>query len=142
MATADTPSPPVKKLVLVDDEKSFTELLAQILTDHLDCAVEAFNRPGDALATVDWSNVGMLVTDYYMPAMSGLELIERVQKTHPEVPAVLITGHPLKLAAEEQSRVPSMRVILPKPFGWRRLADLVIAHWPEEPRPSIRSRAP
>jgi DNA-binding NtrC family response regulator len=141
VAAAQPPSAPAKKLVLVDDEKSFTDLLAQILVDHLDCTVESFIRPNDALTAVDWSNVGMLVTDYYMPVMSGLELIERVQKTQPGVPAILITGHPLKLASEEQRRVPSMRAILPKPFGWRRLADLVITHWPDELRPSIRSRA-
>ena len=68
------------KVLIVDDEKSFTELLAQILNDNMTCPVESYNRPADALKAIQAGEVGVLVTDYYMPVMNGIELIREVRK--------------------------------------------------------------
>jgi DNA-binding NtrC family response regulator len=132
------PPPRLKKVVLVDDEKSFTELLAQILNDNLTCPVESYNRPTDALKAIQGEDVGILVTDYYMPVMNGIDLIRSLQTANPTTPAILITGHSLKFSSEEMKRLPSLKSILPKPFGWRRLADVIITNWPDNNPPRIK----
>src|SRR5438874_1704625 len=43
------PPTALKSIVLVDDEKSYTELLTQMLAENLDCPVHAYSRPLDAL---------------------------------------------------------------------------------------------
>ena len=83
----------MKKVLIVDDEKSFTELLAQILNDNLTCPVESYNRPADALKAIQAGDVGVLVTDYYMPVMNGIEFIRKFRQ-HPAgrgVPIILLT---------------------------------------------------
>lgn len=137
MAATDTPRP--KKVVIVDDEKSFTELLAQILGDHLTGPVEAYNRPTDALRVLQEGQVGVLVTDYYMPVMNGIDLIKNLQATQPNVPVILITGHALKFSDDDLKKLPSLKMVLPKPFGWRRLAEAVIKHWPDDNPPQIKA---
>ena len=144
-ATPRTVSPPPpeanprpKKVVIVDDEKSFTELLAQILNDNLTCPVESYNRPADALKAIQSGEVGVLVTDYYMPVMNGIELIRNLQAEAPGVPAVLITGHSLRFGEEEMKRLPALKCVLAKPFGWRKLADLLIQHWPDANPPKLK----
>jgi len=127
-----------KKVLIVDDEKSFTELLAQILNDNMTCAVESYNRPADALKAIQAGEVAVLVTDYYMPVMNGIELIRNLQQCQPNVPAILITGHSLKFGEEEMRRLPALKTVLAKPFGWRRLADLLIQHWPDANPPKIK----
>jgi DNA-binding NtrC family response regulator len=127
-----------KKVIIVDDEKSFTELLAQILSDNLTCPIESYNRPADALKTIQSGEVAVLVTDYYMPVMNGIELIRNLQTEAPGIPALLITGHSLKFGEEEMRRLPALKCVLAKPFGWRKLAELVIQHWPNEDRPRIK----
>ncbi|HLP01387.1 MAG TPA: response regulator [Opitutaceae bacterium] len=134
-------SAPAKKVLIVDDEKSFTELLAQILNDNMTCAVESYNRPADALKAIQAGQVAVLVTDYYMPVMNGIELIRNLQQAQPSVPAILITGHSLKFGEEEMRRLPALKAVLAKPFGWRKLADLLIQHWPDEHPPKIKDLA-
>ena len=125
----------------MDDEKSFTELLAQILNDNLTCPVEAYNRPADALKVIQSGQVGVLVTDYYMPVMNGIELIRNLQTEQPGVPAILITGHSLKFGEEEMKRLPALKTVISKPFGWRKLADLLIQYWPDANPPQFRPPA-
>ena len=137
MSTTENPPRP-KKVIIVDDEKSFTELLAQILNDNMTCPVESYNRPTDALKAIQTGEVAVLVTDYYMPVMNGIELIRNLQQAQPNVPAILITGHSLKFGEEEMRRLPSLKTVLAKPFGWRRLADLLIQHWPDANPPKIK----
>jgi DNA-binding NtrC family response regulator len=127
-----------KKVLVVDDEKSFTELLAQILNDNMTCPVESYNRPADALKAIQSGEIGMLVTDYYMPVMNGIELIRNLQQAQPNVPAILITGHSLKFGDEEMKRLPALKTVLNKPFGWRRLADIMIQYWPDDNPPKIK----
>lgn len=137
MSTTENPARP-KKVIIVDDEKSFTELLAQFLNDNMTCPVEAYNRPADALKELQAGGVAVLVTDYYMPIMNGIELIRNLQKTHPSVPAILITGHTLKFGEEEMRRLPALKTVINKPFGWRRIAEAIIHYWPDDNPPTIK----
>jgi DNA-binding NtrC family response regulator len=137
VSTIENPVRP-KKVLIVDDEKSFTELLAQILNDNMTCPVESYNRPADALKALQSGEVGVLVTDYYMPVMNGIELIRNLQQAQPTVPAILITGHTLKFGEEEMKRLPALKTVLNKPFGWRRLAEVIIQYWPDNNPPTIK----
>jgi two-component system, LytTR family, response regulator len=72
-----------KSIVLVDDEKSYADLLRLMLADHLDCAVHAFSRPLDALAALPRLQPGVVVTDYDMPQLDGLEFIRQASPLVP-----------------------------------------------------------
>ena len=80
------PRPKGKVVVLVDDEISYIDLLEQLLGEHLACPVHGFTKPADALRALPKLDVGMIVTDYQMPDMNGLDFIKEVQKSHPDVP--------------------------------------------------------
>jgi DNA-binding NtrC family response regulator len=127
-----------KALVIVDDEKSYSDLLAKLLGDSLRCPIRAFVRPLDALAAIPGLNAGLIVTDYYMPGINGLEFVRRLQSVAPDVPVVMITGHMMELADTDYSDLPALKTILAKPFSWRLLADEIIRHWPE---PEINQKA-
>lgn len=136
-------TPPVsftsdKALVIVDDEKSYADLLAQLLTSSLRCPIKAYTRPLDALAAVPGLNAGLVVTDYYMPGINGLEFIRRLHGVAPDVPVVMITGHMMELAETGYADLPMLKAILAKPFSWRLLAEEIVRHWPE---PGLRQPA-
>ncbi len=128
-------TPSTKSLVIVDDEQSYTELLAQLLQEHLHCPIHSFSRPLAALEALPGLNPGLLVTDYYMPQINGVEFIRRVEKSHPDLPVIMITGHMMELEDPDHLHLPSLKSVLPKPFNWRQLADEVIRHWPEAAAP-------
>jgi CheY-like chemotaxis protein len=120
-----------KAIVLVDDEKSYADLLANMLAENLACPVFAFTRPREALAAIPSLHVGVVVTDYHMPQMTGFEFVRQASALLPNVPFILISGHSLHLDGDELNPGTALRAILPKPFGWRRLAEEIAAHAPE-----------
>lgn len=136
------PSTALKPIVIVDDEKSYTDLLSQMLAENLDRPVHAFVRPLDALKAIGELDPGVVVTDYYMPQLNGLDFIRQAAPLVPHATFVMITGHNLTSREEEMARLKPLKGFLAKPFGWRKLADEIIRVWPpEQPAPSHRADA-
>ena len=127
-------SPSTKTLVIVDDEKSYTDLLGELLAEPLSCPIQTFNRPLAALEAMPNLNVGLIVTDYCMPQINGIEFIRRSQLIAPGAAVIVITGHRMELEQNDYSDITSLRAILAKPLSWRVLADEIIKHWPAAQR--------
>jgi DNA-binding NtrC family response regulator len=129
--------PSSRPLLFLDDERSYVGLMTELLTDNLTCRVLPYTRPEDALAALPGLDVGMIVTDYCMPFMNGIEYIFRAREIRP-VAAIMITGHQIELSGRDLSIVPGLRKVLFKPVGWRNLADTIIRHWPDARPPALR----
>jgi len=121
---------PRKSVILVDDEKPYLDVLSNLMSEHLGWHVVTFTKPLDALAALPTLDAGVIVTDYYMPKVDGFEFIRRAAKIVPEVPFILISGHTIPLPEDRFGGLQPLRSILPKPFGWRRLADEIIRQAP------------
>ena len=122
---------PAKSIVLVDDEKSYTDLMSQLLADNLNRPVHAFVRPLEALEALPSMNPGVIVTDYFMPEVDGLEFIRRAAPLVPHTAFILITGHNISTLTDEFARLTTLKGFLAKPFGWRKLADEILRVWPD-----------
>jgi len=130
-----------KAVVILDDEQSYAELLTQLLTDSLACPVHTFTRPLDAIAALPGIDAGMIVTDYFMPQLNGIEFITEAHKILPAAAYIIITGHPLRLTDEALANLPNLKSVLPKPFNWKRLTDEIVRYWPEGHPSPLRVRA-
>lgn len=131
-----------KAVIVVDDEIPYCELLSKLLGEHLGRPVITFSNPEKALAALPELDVAVVVTDYYMPAMTGIQFIRRAIPLLPQVPFIIITGHPLRLSDENLQNLREVKAVLPKPFNWRRLSQLVARHWPDpSTRPEMVSQA-
>ncbi|MBC7369764.1 MAG: response regulator [Undibacterium sp.] len=130
-----------KTVVIVDDEKSYADLLAQLLKDNVECSVHVFYRPAEALAAIPELKPGVIVTDYYMPEINGLDFIRQATVLLPETVFVLITGHNMSTSLDELANLPSLKGHLAKPFGWRQLAAEVLGVWPGGSPPKLRGSA-
>lgn len=119
-----------KAIVIVDDEKAYIDIMATMLTEQLGCPVATFTRPLEALAALPDINVGVVVTDCNMPQFSGFEFIRRASVLLPGIPFILMTGNAQHLQEDEIMSDSPLRAILPKPFGWRKLADAIVLHAP------------
>jgi DNA-binding NtrC family response regulator len=126
---ASVSTPNGKTIVVVDDEKSYGDLLSQILVDLLGRPVQSFTHPQAALDALPNLDVGIVVTDYYMPDMTGVEFIRHASQLRPELSFLIITGHPLQLSDEYVYDLTALKAVLPKPFSWTKLAQLIARHW-------------
>lgn len=124
--------------MIVDDQEPFVELMAKMMGENLDCPVHPFTRPDDALRGLARISAGVIVTDYDMPQMNGIEFIRQASSLAPEAAFIMISGHDLELFEDELSRLERLKMRIQKPFGWLPLMDAVLKVWPGEDVPAFR----
>ena len=127
---------------MVDDEISYIDLLQQLLGEHLACPVHGYTKPADALRAMPGLNVGLIITDYQMPDINGLQFIAEAQKINPNVPVVMITAYNMTFTERELAAVPSLKAVVRKPFKWTTLAEEVVKFWPDANPPKVIASNP
>jgi DNA-binding NtrC family response regulator len=130
-----------KCVILVDDEIAYIDLLEQLLGEHLACPVHSFTRPMDALRALPDLDVGLIVTDYQMPGLDGLEFVAEVERRKPGVPALMITAYQVKFTPQQLDRVPTLKAVVRKPFKWTALAEHISRYWNGSTPPFPLNRA-
>jgi DNA-binding NtrC family response regulator len=124
-------NPAPKSIVVVDDEKSYSELIRQLLSDNFDCPVHAFTNPAQALQQLAALDPAVVVTDYHMPQLHGIAFIRQASAIVPQASFLMISGHDMAAERPELTRLPALKGFLPKPFNWRKLAEEIVRAWPE-----------
>lgn len=82
------------RVVLVEDDPTLSETLRRaILADASLRLVAAVASAEEAMDTVDWNGVDVLVTDLELPHASGVDLIGRARAAQPRVKALPLTVH-------------------------------------------------
>lgn len=128
-AASDTARPPDDgtarsvglKVLLVDDDADVRSLTAEMLTELGHRPISASDGLAALAALDDADDTDILLTDYAMPGMDGLELIEQVTRERPAMRAVLMTGH----ADVDLSRHILVHPVLRKPFTMAALAKVL-----------------
>ncbi len=82
----------MKAILFVDDHEVLARLSCEILEMQGYRAVSAFNGD-DALQKFDKQKFDLLVTDFRMEGMNGLELARKVHDKNPNVPVIIVTGY-------------------------------------------------
>ncbi len=91
------------KVLFVDDDPQVLEVIRRMLTTR-GLEVEAYGDPYEALQALDRFNPDLLLTDYRMPQMSGLELTSAVRsRLGRMVPSLIMTGD-TSVAVRERNR--------------------------------------
>ena len=82
----------MKAILFVDDHEVLARLSCQILRSQGYRASYAYNAQ-EALAKFDAEPFDMLVTDYRMEEMDGLELARRIRLKAPGLPVIIVSGY-------------------------------------------------
>jgi YesN/AraC family two-component response regulator len=113
-----------KRILIVDDEESLTFFLGETLAGlSLGYKVETAYSGEEALAKIDQRPFDLIITDFRMPDVDGLKLIERVRACHPQTRLILMTAYGNDHVEAEAHRLEVYRYIT-KPF---QVEDLINA---------------
>src|SRR3954453_22140399 len=82
----------MKQILFVDDHEVLARLSCEILEMQGYRAVSAYNA-ADALQKFENQRFDLLVTDFRMDGMNGLELARKIHDKHPDVPVIIVTGY-------------------------------------------------
>lgn len=108
---------------LVDDESSVTKSLEWLLAS-VSLRVKTYQSAGEFLRYYRAATPGCLVLDVRMPGMSGLELMEHLQKCRIRIPIIFLSAHgdvPMAVQAIKSGAVD----FLQKPFATQKFLDCV-----------------
>lgn len=113
----------MRKVLITDDNGAFAENLAEILEDAGYHAVIA-NSGAAAIRQVASTQFDLLLSDMRMPEMGGAELVHRVRRVDPGLPAVVITAYTYD-SELMRARQEGLLSILPKPVPVPALLELL-----------------
>lgn len=78
------------KALYVDDDQMMLEVLSDIVEEYEPCIkVHTENSPENAIKYLEETSVDVIISDYEMPEMNGLEFYEKVKG---KAPFILYTG--------------------------------------------------
>lgn len=111
--------------MLPDDEKDVA-VPTQRSLESLGYTVMVCFQPSDALALFEKSPdaIDLLITDYAMPKMTGLEVASRLHTIRPDLPVILFSGYGENLSREIIEEA-GIRGFLVKPVLRKTLAKII-----------------
>jgi len=114
-----------KKILVADDESHILNVVSLKLRNAGFTVVTAHDGQ-EALEMAQQEHPDLLITDYHMPQLSGIELCQKLKQdpATANIPAIMLTarGYHLEPADTEQSGILRM---LSKPFSPRQLLSTV-----------------
>jgi DNA-binding NtrC family response regulator len=112
-------------VLIVDDEEMVITSLRAYLQLETDFDIHGFTLPEEAARYVETHPVDVVVTDYLMPRVNGLELLARSKELQPEAARVLLTGHADKQSAIKAINEVGLYQYLEKPWDNAQLLLIV-----------------
>lgn len=81
------------KIVVVDDEKMVTSAFKALFKVEGYSDIHLFNNPNDAVEFLRENKPDLIISDFMMPEMNGLEFLTEAKKLYNEVSMILLTGY-------------------------------------------------
>lgn len=109
-------------LLLVDDNDDVREITALLLRDSGYHVIEASNGSAALAALGANPAIDLLIVDFAMPGMSGLQLLEQARARRPQIKVIFITGYVDETLLDAKF---ADEIVLKKPFTTDLLAAAV-----------------
>lgn len=80
------------RIMVVDDEDYILKALRRVLAEREDWEVEIYSDPNQALRRARTTVFDAVITDYRMPELDGIELLQALREMQPDTIRILLTG--------------------------------------------------
>ena len=107
-------------VVYIDDEEDLCRIFRLLVGRATDAAVETFADPLEALEYLDSHAASVVLCDYRMPQLTGLEVLDRMKTS---VPFFFVSGD--LYVQDMLGDDPRVTGVIRKPISPPRLIDLV-----------------
>lgn len=104
------------RIVLVDDEDMVIASISAFLMLETDWDVHGFTSPEEAIKHLESHRADVVVSDYRMPKVDGIQMLRRAKELHPAAARVLLTGHAGKQSAIQAINCVGLYQYLEKPW--------------------------
>jgi len=110
-----------KDMLLIDDDEWIRDSLS-IYFDSEDCRLVTCESAEDGLEALGVQQFDIIIADYRLPGMNGIEFFEKSHLFHPDVVKILITAYSTD-SVSCQAMQAGVQKVIPKPFTSQDLLD-------------------
>jgi response regulator RpfG family c-di-GMP phosphodiesterase len=103
-------------VVIVDDEEMVITSIRAFLSLETEFDINGFTDPEAAARFLETNPADVVVSDYLMPRMNGIQLLAKAKQFQPEAARVLLTGHADKQSAIQAINDVGLFQYLEKPW--------------------------
>jgi CheY-like chemotaxis protein len=121
-----------KSILVVEDDSAVAKALCLLLS----CDRHQVEAVGDGEAAIARYDAGrrydLVITDFAMPGIDGLELARILKERASEKPVLLLTAHVESVSSREKARLQYVDGMVGKPFTLEELNEVLVAMFPHE----------
>jgi two-component system chemotaxis response regulator CheY len=128
-----------KRVLVTEDDGAVRTLISGILSDAGYNVYEACDGL-EAFDSLKKRRYDVLFTDYHMPKMDGLELLDLVQAMWPDLPVIVASSDPLLREQTTHGSLKPAYAIMEKPFDSYELLSIIRSAVHGLPRPAGHTR--
>ncbi len=112
--------------VLIVDDEEIIRVLATKILQRVGLATLSTDTPVNGLymVTENSSSVNLIILDFSLPGMSGVELLSEIRKLIPDMPCIFSSGYPIS-ESDVPEDIRSRTFYLQKPYKPQQLTELV-----------------
>jgi CheY-like chemotaxis protein len=79
------------RILVLDDEENYAEMLQDLLCEH-NYRVDMATRPERAISQLEEIPYDLVISDYKMPVMDGADFLRKARELYPNLPFILVSG--------------------------------------------------
>ena len=128
-----------KRVLVAEDDDAVRTLICSILTDAGYNVYEACDGL-EAMDSLKKRRYDVLLTDYHMPKMDGLELMDLAKAMCPDLPVIVATSDVLLTGQKGHGLLEPAYAILEKPFDRSYLLNTIQSAVRGLPKPGPQTR--
>ena len=103
------------KILLVDDDEWIRDSLS-LFFETEGCNLLTFETAEEGLEALEQKDYDIVISDYKLPGMDGLEFLRRVKEKQPNAFEILVTAY-ANCEIEKEAKMLGVKDIIPKPFS-------------------------
>jgi len=121
-------------ILIVDNDPDFSNLLRRLIHSFAPCCeIVAVETGMAALAVTAARAVALVITDYHMPGMNGVQLTRAIKRASPGTRVAIVSVDDARAVAR-QAHAAAAEYVLPKPFVLAQLKQLLDESLPSAAR--------
>jgi DNA-binding NtrC family response regulator len=109
------------KMLLIDDDEWIRDSLS-LFFEGEGCHLVAVETAEEGMEELQGKDYDIIIVDYRLPGMDGLEFLERIKESHPNALTLLITAYGSRDVFLKASKV-GVQGFIDKPFTIRTIED-------------------
>jgi DNA-binding NtrC family response regulator len=113
----------MEKILIIDDDEGLLHFLTRFFT-RKEYQVEAFNSAQAALELITKESFDLILLDYKMPELNGLEALKQIKSTQVKTPVIIMTAYGTTETAIDAMKLGAYDYLV-KPFDRKELSRIV-----------------